>query len=247
LTHYSDLLNLDIKVPGEHQILNETFDAEIQMLHIHMTVSRMAQIGVPVRATADGYNDRFQAVLDQFQAKYEMNRAACAATNNNNKNSRRGRRRREMAVADNAVLDSAAPIQGDKHGFQRQLQNNTSSNVTTLSSNGFDLYADFLPTVYFYRYEGSNTEPPCMSMTWFVMNHPLIISFAQLRQVKHLIFTNVHNETCQPTSVHNLDQSVARPIQPLGMIVDDNDPSGQVLVERPVMMCKDGSFLPDDR
>jgi carbonic anhydrase len=236
-THYSDLLNLDIKVPGEHRILNETFDAEIQMLHIHLTASRMGQIGLPVRAAKGGHNQKFQALLDQFQLTYEANQAACA-----NNQQRRGRRHRRLrsgtAVADeyNNAGPYASMEEGDEvNGFRRQLQNGTSSNAT---SNRFDPYTDFLPTVFFYRYEGSSTEPPCMSMTWFVMTHPLIISYAQLRQVKRLIFTNV-DESCRPTSVHNVDQSVARPIQPLGLV---DNVSG---AERPVMLCKEGNFLPD--
>jgi carbonic anhydrase len=212
-THNSDLLNLDIKVPGEHQMFNETFDAEIQFLHIHLTASRFGQIGLPVKATPDGYNDKFQTYLDQFQLVYNRNKAACGVNQ---------RRRRGETVAEDDVAEPVALV--DDEGFQRRLQNATSTQ--------FNPYGDLIPTHFFYRYEGSSTEPPCMSMTWFVMIHPLIISRTQLEQVKRLIFTNVDDQ-CVPTSVHNIDQSVARPIQPLG-----ND--------RPVMFCKDGAFDPDD-
>lgn len=200
-THYSDMLNLDIKVPGEHRMFDETFDAEIQMLHIHVTASRMAQIGVPVRATQNGYNDKYQALLDEFQLVYEENLGKCNM---------------------------------QPRGIQGRLANST--------SRPFDPYDDFMHDVFFYRYDGSNTEPPCMSMTWFVMTHPLEISFTQLRQTKRLLFTNV-GDNCEPTSVHNEEQSVARPLQPLGRV--ENKENGR-MEERPVILCKVGDFLPDN-
>jgi len=65
VTHLSDLLNVDIKVPGEHYIGGESFDAEIQMMHIHLNASMLAYIGIPVRAiNASGFNQEYQAVLD---------------------------------------------------------------------------------------------------------------------------------------------------------------------------------------
>ena len=35
-TAFSDLVNFDIKVPGEHQVEGQSFDAEIQMTHLHL-------------------------------------------------------------------------------------------------------------------------------------------------------------------------------------------------------------------
>ena len=68
-TPWSDMLNLDIKVPGEHTLEGEVFDAELQMLHTHLQPepARLSSIGVPIRATADGYNTEFQILLTQFQ------------------------------------------------------------------------------------------------------------------------------------------------------------------------------------
>lgn len=44
---------------------------------------------------------------------------------------------------------------------------------------------------------------------------PMTISFQQLEQVKRILFSHV-DEDCEPTSVHNNGQSVARPLYPLG-------------------------------
>ena len=45
------------------------------------------------------------------------------------------------------------------------------------------------------------------------MEDPVIISTRQLNQLKRILFTNIDpSNDCQPTSVHNNDQSVARPL-----------------------------------
>ena len=74
---YSDLHHVDIKVPGEHTIEGEAFDAEMQLFHTHQTYSRLSSIGVPIRATNDGYNEEFQWILESFEVIYQQNRAAC--------------------------------------------------------------------------------------------------------------------------------------------------------------------------
>jgi Eukaryotic-type carbonic anhydrase len=70
-----------------------------------------------------------------------------------------------------------------------------------------------IPTIHFYRYDGSLTEPPCTEfVSWFISDRPMTASAAQLEQWRTIQFTNVHPNTCRPTSVDN-DRSVARPLQ----------------------------------
>ena len=73
-----------------------------------------------------------------------------------------------------------------------------------------------------------------MPVTWWVMDKPMIISLKQLRQIKFLLFTHV-DENCKKTSVHNAEQSVARPAQPLG------EPELAW-----IQHCETGSFEADD-
>jgi hypothetical protein len=63
------------------------------------------------------------------------------------------------------------------------------------------------------------------------MTDPVIISTQQLNQIKRILFTHI-DEDCNPTSVHNADQSVARSIYPLG-----ND--------REIQDCAAGAFKSD--
>ena len=88
-----------------------------------------------------------------------------------------------------------------------------------------------MPGMFFYRYDGSITEPPCKDITWWVMDQPAIISIDQLQQLKILLFSHV-DANCQPTSVHNVNQSSVRPIQPLGQ-------------DRVIQHCPAGSFRSD--
>lgn len=367
-THYSDLLNLDIKVPGEHTIRGESFDAEIQMLHIHLEEGRMGYIGIPIRAQLSGFNMEYQALLDQFQIAYNKDLSDCsrnqllhslgsfvppsdeaddsnptvedetiemvsttandenATINNtdsvlvnqaptedmgggvllntagntssqnneslvgttiqnllpffsvasipgqNNTTTGNSTLVGEGATGDkpdtgnsllDALVDAFQPMlskqnstgsgdisTGDGNSTSNVEQSNTTSHNSTVdpthnrllqqSENlrAFDPYADFMKTIFFYRYHGSNTEPPCFPITWFVMSAPLVISFEQLQQTKELIFTHVDGGSCRPTSVHNAEQSVARPLQPLGIVPPENKP-------RQIMWCKEGDYEAD--
>ena len=120
-------------------------------------------------------------------------------------------------------------MNGDNHypatDKQRDLQDSVPQEMK------FNPYSDaFMPGHFFFRYEGSMTEPPCMDITWFVMMEPMIISLDQLEQMKMLLFTHV-DENCERTSVHNGDLSVSRPRFPLG----------DVEVQR----CGEGTFVSD--
>jgi len=222
-TSFSDLLNYDIKVPGEHWLEGESYDAEVQMLHTHLSSQRVSSIGVPVRARMDGHNDEFQAILDQFQLVYDLDVASCAAAERDRRRAASQFRTNLMNgdVADAGSEEYSTPLEDPD--LARRLQERPPR---------FDPYTNaLLPTIYFYGYDGSTTEPPCYPLTWFVLSSPMIISFEQLNQIKYLLFTHV-NADCERTSVHNADQSVARPLQ-----TQDND--------RFVMKCTVEDYVSD--
>jgi Eukaryotic-type carbonic anhydrase len=83
-----------------------------------------------------------------------------------------------------------------------------------------------------------------LPVTWFVMAAPTMISLSQLRQLKHLLFTHV-DENCQKSSVHNDEQSVARPVQPLGSLRIIGSTNLLEDVPRVVTHCQEGDFEPD--
>ena len=200
------MMHYDIKVPGEHTIEGESFDAEIQMLHIHPTSPRVSSIAVVMRAKEDGHNQEFQKIIDVFHDLYLEHHLACLRKTNNN---------RWLQMWEDFTKNYLSPRQQP-----RQIKDR------------FDPYApELMPTIFFYRYDGSITEPPCKDITWWVMEEPMIISFAQLEQVKEILFSHV-DENCNPTSVHNADQSVARPVYELG--------NNRIIEE-----CTSGTFITD--
>ncbi|GAX21962.1 hypothetical protein FisN_16Hh047 [Fistulifera solaris] len=224
---YSDVLHVDFKVPGEHRIWNEQFDAEMQIFHIHYGRRRLPTQAVLIRARDDGHNAYLEEVLTLFEYEYDMNQAKCA---------RRLREQRRLQsqihsllgnkTPDDSHFDSSADFstlldlpEFEKEQNQRRLQNSV-----------WDPHHPMLvPSIYFYRYDGSLTEPPCGEfVSWFVCDTPMIISFEQLERMKKILFTNV-DENCRLTSIHH-DESVARPIRPIG--------------ERPVWRCTEEHYGP---
>jgi len=224
LTPYSDLLNLDIKVPGEHTLEGETFDAEIQMLHTHLDPdpARVSSIGVPIRATEDGFNAEFQELLDQFQLTYDEHEWECFLQRK--RNLRTGNHKAEARDARHEVAEE----------FQRNATRPMEDRKLQ-QSRRFNPYSPaFMPNIFFFRYDGSITEPPCVDISWWVMIDPMIISHDQLDQIKRLLFLHVDpSNQCLPTSVHNAEQSVVRPIQPLGE-------------DRVIRKCGEGTFVSDE-
>ena len=207
VTSYSDAITYDLKVPGEHTIEGESFDGEIQILHMHPIDRRVSSIGIPLRVREnDGFNLPFQLVLNRFQAEYNKNAQSC--------------RRKQRNLREGRSLDLS------------DFEETPKTRQQFFPGGKFDPYTDeLMPTMFFYRYDGSITEPPCKDITWWVMSEPAIIAPEQLEQLKTILFTHV-DRNCNPTSVHNRQESVARPIYPLG-----ND--------RDIQRCTEGSFRSD--
>ena len=143
-------------------ITGEAFDAEIQMLHTHLDPdpARVSSIGVLIRATAEGYNTEYQQVLNLFQVEYNTHANACRT-----KQRRHLRRTTPQTTANTNEnkdddLNSTTPVPQQR--MDREL-------YVTDQYRRFNPYAEALmPGIHFYRYDGSITEPPCMSLTWYV-------------------------------------------------------------------------------
>jgi hypothetical protein len=248
LTSYSDMLHYDIKIPAEHELNGETFDAEVQTLSLHPADGRLASIGILLRARDDGYNSAFQPILDAFVTTYDQHAEQCQA--------RQSQQRRhaqeegmddgaftDMTTASNSTVTVSASTSSSHRRYLRAWDHAdmtsdnhddpNARNVRQISLfQGFDPFVDALwPSIFFYRYDGTLTEPPCTGVTWFVMEKPIIIGTEQLHQMKRLLFTH-QDGNCQPTSVHNVDQSVARPV------FRGND-------ETEIQGCTAGSFKAD--
>jgi carbonic anhydrase len=223
---YADVTHIDFKVPGEHLIRGEKFDGEMQIFHIHRGRRRMVVQSVTIRATSTGFNSYFQEAIDVFRAVYDINIARCSAL-----------RRKERRLVSNAHIILGKNMTSKFHDysswgdFSTGLEDVELESKRSLRKSNWDPYHELLiPSIHFYRYDGSLTEPPCGEfVSWFVSDTPMRISLSQLEEVKTILFKNV-DENCQPTSVQ-FGHSVARPIQ---------ETAG-----RPVWQCTPREFGPD--
>jgi carbonic anhydrase len=226
---YSDMHHFDIKVPSEHTINGTMFDAEIQMFHTSLVMPRMSSLGIVIRADPDAYdNPDYQIILNEFGMVYNLHALECAQKRlRERRNLRLSSLRRGATGGMNTIVEEeeeeAYLASEIKKITDRQLQ---------FRSDNFDPYSEnIMTTMFFYRYDGSITEPPCRDITWWIMKDPMVISTRQLFETKRLLFSHVDSD-CTATSVHNSDQSVARPLFGLG---EDRD----------IQYCRDGDFRSD--
>jgi len=216
-TGFADAIHVDFKVGSEHLIRDEQFDAEMQIFHLHPGRRRLVAQSVLIRATPNGYNYYFQEALKAFQSEYDKNVSKC--------------RRRNLVGSMMNSTDFLAWAKGWQTPPAETTQLPPPPPMEQFAGGAWDPHHEMLiPTIYFYRYDGSLTEPPCGEfVTWYVADKPMVISTAQLEQMKQILFTNV-DSNCQRTSVQ-YGHSVARPIRSLN--------------NRPVSKCSDADFGPD--
>lgn len=229
---FSDSIHVDFKIPAEHRVYGEVFDAEMQIFHLHPGRRRLPVISVLIQVDPNGYNTYLQTAIDAFQYEYNLHQAQCADT------VRRGRRLVtdfHAEIMDNEQINDSYIDYRTWADFSTVLDDPTfleegKQHQRRMSSKWHPYNEALIPTYWFYGYDGSLTEPPCTEIvSWFVMDTPMLIAPEQLEQMKRILFTHVDSD-CQRTSVH-FDESVARPIQETG--------------NRQVWRCTRDDFLPD--
>lgn len=224
-----DAIHVDFKLPSEHTIRTERFDAEMQIYYIHPSRRRLAAQSVLIRATTDGYNYYLQAAIDAFQEQYDKNAANCG---------RHLREARQMVTDAHRILGPNVTSPFVDYLSWAKFSSGVSaedwlnhSGKNKFEGGPWDLFNEMLiPTIYFYRYDGSLTEPPCGEfVSWWIADKPMIISVDQLEQLKRILFTNV-DSNCKKTSVQ-FGRSVARPVRQVN--------------NRAVWKCTSANFGPD--
>mmetsp|Transcript_21291 Transcript_21291/g.43666 ORF Transcript_21291/g.43666 Transcript_21291/m.43666 type:complete len:615 (-) Transcript_21291:635-2479(-) len=210
---FVDALHADIKIPSEHRVRGKQFVAEYQLYHLHLGRDRAPVISVMIDLHPEGEPNRhLQRALDEWQKVFDADEQECQEER------RRAARR----------LGGAS---GTNPGNNTSDQIHRNTQATTERKIWDPYHPDIMPSIHFYGYSGSLTEPPCTEfIEWRVIDKPMLISPGQLLQMQTILFNHVDNK-CRLTSNH-YEGSVARPIQ------DAN--------RRPVYQCTCRDFLADD-
>lgn len=228
----ADAMHVDFKIPSEHTINGKRYDAEMQVYHLHPGRRRMPTQATMIQAQPDGFNWYFEGALKAFEYIYERDLALCAATQ---------RRERRLLATAHANLGTSSSSNGPidystlaeiSTEMDRPDYEEYAENMERLLQDGrWDPHNEMLvPSIYFYRYEGSLTEPPCGEwVSWFITDKPMTIGTDQLERMKNALFNHV-DYACRRTSVH-FEGSVARPIQQTA--------------GRPVYLCTSADYGPD--
>lgn len=225
---FADALHVDFKVPSEHLLNGQRFDGEMQIYYLNPVNRRLAVQVALIKATNQGYNYYFEEALEAFEEQYDADKEACLQS--------LGRRLKERS---RDSLNTTTTSHDDFVHFQNMSHVETNRRLATVRR-GLQTtppigvwnpqHEMLVPSIYFWRYEGSLTEPPCGEfVTWFISDKTMKISKDQLARMKHTLFTHI-DQNCEQTSVH-FDESVARPVQSAA--------------GRPVWHCTRANFAPD--
>ena len=181
-----DALHADIKIPSEHWIKGKQFFAEYQLYHLHRERDRAPVISVMIDLHPnDEPNLLLQKALDEWQKVFDDDERECEE-----RRERANRRLRGRTT--NSSTYSSLP-------YRRNAQEDTTEGR---EKKVWDPYhRDLMPSIHFYGYSGSLTEPPCTEFCeWRVLDKPMSISSAQLLQMKLLLFHV--DKKCRLTSTH---------------------------------------------
>ena len=220
-----DATHTDLVIPAEHTLNGKRYDGEWRTYHMHPGGKGTAVIATLIDASPENEkNPAFQQALKAWEELFDYHRYQCLF-------SRRRRAAEEgEEVIDNDLLHddnivdakTASPFSFDEYRRHRRMQQGDGFEpvfdhgdlTDPLTSKGrFNPYhEDLMPSIYFYGYFGSLTEPPCYPIaTWRIIDTPMKISEQQHLEMNRLLFEHM-DETCVYTSNH-FQESVARPIQ----------------------------------
>ena len=214
--------HVEIHIRAEHVVDGRRYDGEMQMYHLGQEDQRREMATVSVLLDASGFEDnpRLQEYIDRWLEVESETKTLCASGRRlKKKKNRKGRRALRSSVVygeffikkvdtnSSAMYPSA--LEDPEHAVPEHLRR-LEEMVPRRKMFPYDIW----PTIYFYRYKGSITTPPCSEIiSWRVLDEPLVISRKQLNDLARLLRDYVDPETCKAANrLSNTDENF-RPLQ----------------------------------
>lgn len=227
--------HIEVHLRAEHVLDGRRYDGEMQMFHLGQADQKRELAAVSILFDASGFHDnaRLQEYIDKWEAAAEATNEACGE----GVGSRKLRRQAKDVQTHGPVGRDEFFLEDDiSHLFTDDMESPATSSTTTAfpPSMAGEQHSRHLkeakvprkkmfpyniwPTIYFYRYKGMITAPPCNEIVaWRVMDEPLVISRRQLSVMARLLADYRDPKTCAKATMTSETGENVRPLQELNM------------------------------
>lgn len=234
---------LEVHLRSEHVIDGRRFDGEIQLIHLGNNAQKreLAAPTILLDASSPFDEPKLQRFLDQWQALHDATRQRCFGnqgvqenlqSETSNSNSNDSSESSFFSLLDKYTSSIINFFGGNSSGNTTESHSSRylQTSNTTLSQYGQPFGPrrkmfpyDLFPTIYYYKYQGSITYPPCSQIVRFrVLDEPLKISRRQLRQLGALQGSYLNEHTCESASVVSPLGENYRPLQVLNPVFQNS-------------------------
>lgn len=225
--------HIEVHLRAEHVLDGRRYDGEMQMYHLGTAEQKRELAAVSVLLDASGFHDdaRLQEYIDEWEAAAEATNEACGL----GVVSRKLRRQVKEYKSHGPVERDEFFLEDDlAHLFTDDIESTKTTTATTSSSQSMAAEQhsrrlqeikvprkkmfpyNIWPTIYYYRYKGMITSPPCNEIVaWRVLDEPLIISRRQLSTMARLLADYRDPKTCAKATMTSETGENVRPLQEL--------------------------------
>ena len=232
---------IEIHIRAEHVLDGRRYDGELQMAHLGQEDQKreLSIVSVMLDSSAEEDDSKLQQYIDEWQKIANVTKESCHRRRRNEDiGEKRGSTPRVKKKITKLRGGHSRPIAVEKilegfHGYSTGTKPLHASDDPEHreGENGRNLQEeeDFIlaprrkmfpyniwPTIYFYRYRGSITYPPCSEIvSWRILDEPLLISRGQFKQLARLLVSHMNEDTCEHNSSASPTGETYRPLQQL--------------------------------